>query len=577
MKNRLWSLPLLFIFVLIGVLRLSGTTALSFAAPTADTFIYLPIISKPPSADLTISSLEVSQSIQTTGNTVDLVANRSTVVRVFAQTIQGDEPTGVTVSLSAARGGTALGTVTVGPQTVPAAPIRSDYNSTFNVILPNAWLSGSVVLDVQVDSADVVAESDESNNTTSMTLNFNQTPSLTVKIVPINYTHQGATNPGYYPGDAVDHISDWIMRAYPVSAVTISYRNPYAFTGNLDNGSEWSRLLNEITSLKSSDGASASQIYYAFVPIQNGSQQWFYSGIAGIGWVGYKRVSVGLDLGAGDSTGTLAGHEIGHNLGRYHAPCGVSNPDPNYPYANASINDYGLDIVSPSVTLLSPGTYKDMMSYCGPAWVSDYTYNALYADLQSYSVVAAPAANSMFVRVQFDEAGTAVLQPIYTFESVPTTAATDGDYVVELLDGAGHVLAAQSVTVVQAEEPGVTARAIYAHIPVPQEPVAAVRLIQGETAVLQRQLTQSPTTLAQIITVRQKADFVTVSWGTPDTLALVRYTTDDGQTWTTLGMDVLGGRLTILKELLPQGNGRFQVIPADTGTASGLTAELVLR
>ena len=560
MKNKLWSLPLLFIFVVIGVMRLSGTAVPSFAAPTADTFLYLPIIFKPPAVDVTISVLEVNQSIQTTGNTVDLVANRNTIVRVFAQTVQGDEPAGVTVSLSATRGGSSLGTMTVGPQTVPAAPSRSDYTSTFNAKLPSGWLSGSVVLDVQVDSTNVVDESNESNNTASMTLNFNQVLPLNVKIVPINYTHQGAIDPGYYPGQAVDRISDWIMRAYPISAVDISYHSPYAFTGNLDNGSEWSRLLNEITSLKSSDGASASQVYYAFVPIQNGGNQWFYAGIAGIGWIGW-RSAVGLNLWSMESTGILAGHEIGHNLGRYHAPCGVSNPDPNYPYANATINDYGLDIGSSSVALLDPATYKDMMSYCGPEWVSDYTYSALYADLQSYYVASQPVTDSLFIRVQFDDAG-AVLQPVYTFASAPTEAAADGDYVVELLDAAGQILAAHPVTVLQAEEPGVIARAIYAHVPVPQEPVAVVRLVQGGTAVLQRQLTQPPDALAQIVTVRQKAGAVTVSWGAPDTPALVRYTTDDGQTWTTLGMDVLGGQLVIEKELLPEGNGRFQVIPA---------------
>ena len=31
-------------------------------------------------------------------------------------------------------------------------------------------------------------------------------------------------------------------------------------------------------------------------------------------------------------------HEVGHNLSLRHAPCGdPSNPDPNYPYANATM------------------------------------------------------------------------------------------------------------------------------------------------------------------------------------------------------------------------------------------------
>ena len=44
---------------------------------------------------------------------------------------------------------------------------------------------------------------------------------------------------------------------------------------------------------------------------------------------------------------------------------------------------------------------------------------------------------------------------------------------------------------------------------------------------------------------------------------LVRYTVDDGATWTTVGLDVSGGELTLAQDGLPKGAGRFQIILAD--------------
>ena len=60
-------------------------------------------------------------------------------------------------------------------------------------------------------------------------------------------------------------------------------------------------LLWDMYLLKASDVAPADPddspiVYYAFVPITNSSGTWFSSGIAGIGWIGFRE-SVGLNLG----------------------------------------------------------------------------------------------------------------------------------------------------------------------------------------------------------------------------------------------------------------------------------------
>jgi hypothetical protein len=66
-------------------------------------------------------------------------------------------------------------------------------------------------------------------------------------------------------------------------------------------------------------------------------------------------------------------HEVGHNQGAPHAPCGVgSGTDPAYPHAGASIGIRGLDPYDGQ--MYSPNNYTDFMSYCRPYWVSDYRW-----------------------------------------------------------------------------------------------------------------------------------------------------------------------------------------------------------
>ncbi len=108
--------------------------------------IYLPIISRLVYTDLTVNSLEITQAIQTSTNSVPLVAGRATVLRVYPHTNTLDAIAGVSIEVTATRNGLPLAgsPVTAGPASVVVSPARSDINSSFNVRLPSDWLSGVV-------------------------------------------------------------------------------------------------------------------------------------------------------------------------------------------------------------------------------------------------------------------------------------------------------------------------------------------------------------------------------------------------------------------------------------------------
>ncbi len=522
--------------------------------------MYLPFVASP--SYLAISGLEVTQSVQRPDNSVPLVAGRRTMLRVYAYSLSGAPVSNVRVSVAATQNGAPLlgSPLVIGPQTAPTAPSRTSLSSSFNVELPSGWLSGAVVITATAYQGSLPYPN---NSATSLTLNFNSVPTLNVMVVPIAYTAPGGT---YYPPPSTDTISDWIMRAYPISAINVTFHTAYSFAGDLTQSPAWYTLLQDIYTLKLGDLAPASQVYFGLIPTTNGTSTWFTSGTSGLGYVG-TRAAIGLQLSpypwGVDATSQNTAHEIGHNLGRLHAPCGnVANPDPNYPYAGGIIGQFGLDI--PKGVLWNSTTTYDLMSYCDPLWVSDYTYQGLYTNQVAYgTAVLGASAPGLLIRGVFSSTDAVTLQPIYALSLPLTDLPTSSDYQVELLDARSQVLAAYPVSVLEADiDPGDgTFRSISAVVPQPAQPVSTIRLVRAGQAVAEKSVAGAGVGVQAAPTVnRQPGGPITLTWSGAANPALVRYTADSGQTWTTLGVDVLGGELPVDPATLPNaGAGEFEV------------------
>jgi hypothetical protein len=552
------------------------------SSPSSDRRVYLPLITRPATIDLVLNQVEITQSVQNGSNTVPMVAGRPTVARVYVTVSGVTEASNVIVEASATRNGVPLpgSPRRSDPRTVTTSVSRGNYASSFNLALPAEWLSGSVRLSIVVDPDNRITEVNETNNSLTQTLEFLAVPRLDLTIVPVQYTH--TPNGRTYPAPTRDTVSDWVMRAYPIPGINVRLRAPVAFTGDLRSGNEWERLLDLITDVKLSDGAPSSRVYYGLIPIANGSDRWFSSGIAGIGWIGL-RASVGLDLtGSTDAAGRLAAHEIGHNLGRFHAPCGVSgDPRQPFPYSNASIGPdvYGLDISRARVwSPVAPDDTKDLMSYCQPQWVSDFTYQGLLNNQRIYGASVMQSGVGYLVRAALTDDG-ATLEPVYALDGVTPDAPQRGEYTVELLDAAGALLASHTVAAVEAEGPyhyGEETvehdhdhrhiyRRITAVVPAPVGPVARFRLIRDGVVIAERANDAAPPAVAASATIARNDATWTLSWSNTSVPALVRYT-HDGKRWTTLGVDLVGGRLSLDPQTLPGGgHGRFEIVLADGG------------
>lgn len=547
----------------------------SVAQTTEDSTQYLPLIAEMP-VDLSISGIEVTQAIQDRSHSVPLVQGRPTTARIYAQTNGSTDVNGILASLSATRNGLNLGSLSIGPAPVSPAPSPAAYTSTFNVLLPDNWLSGQVTMTAEIDAGNAVTEWNEENNTSSLSVSFNAVPPLDLKLVPINYTHTpDDTYFPAYPADE-DQIAAYLMKYFPLSAVNISYRSAAIdFTGNLEQPSEWSRLLHFLADVKNADGSPPSEAYYGLIPTRNADGDYYFRAFGGYGAIGWIRASVGVVEGGGQ----LAAHELGHNFGRRHAPCGnPAGPDPDYPYPDGSIGKVGLDVLEGRLwTPVEPDWTADFMSYCWPVWASDYTYRALYEDQRRFASVVQPASTeAILVRIAFDSQDVPTILPAYELANTPPTRVLkdteypqgteypqdtgypqDAEYAIEFVGAAGSTIHSVPVPVIEAEERGYASQAISAVLPRPAERVIRLRLRREGQIVAERALNPPPAPAPH--ETAQREDGLAVTWDAPSTPALVRYTADGSSSWTTLGLDILGGELHVDRAELPGGDGTFEI------------------
>jgi len=266
---------------------------------------------------------------------------------------------------------------------------------------------------------------------------------LDVVLVPMRYTADGSSRVPDTSPEAVAGYRDLMFETYPVAEVSMTVREPVDLEIDGDppdpitvsrNGSGWSSFLFACRQLRLDDGVPEDTYYYCIV--NPGSTFRNYCGggcVAGLGTLPSPtqtalRASVGLGyLGRAEE---IFIHELGHNHGRRHTPCGgPAGVDGNYPYAGARLGNVGYrilaenEVLPTSVPLIPANRARDFMSYCDPTWTSDYTWSALFT--RNVAVETLAAASSL-----------AVAGPPERWR----TAAVDADGSLRWLDREGTVL-----------------------------------------------------------------------------------------------------------------------------------------
>lgn len=400
--------------------------------------IYLPLVMKPPPK---INALEATQAIQSFDNRVRLIGGRPTTIRAYI-----DKASAIHARLYGFHNGAPLSNSPIsaenGPLNLNSASTQDDLNSTLNFHLPDGWRD-DLDFYVELTSPDGSQVYSRYPSDKKMSLNFSPVSPLEVVIVPIAYHHNGQI---YRPADDYAALTDWTYRMYPLGQPLIVYSHAeYHFDGDLNTYGGWSDLLYNITGFRNQENPNSAVHYYGLIPTSSD----YHLALGGLGWLpgeNYAKkylAAIGYDRSDNNYGSKTMAHEMSHNLGRMHVDCGnPSDPDPNYPYFGGVIGEYGYDIVEH--ILYPPAETYDFMSYCYPRWISDYTYEALYARRQLIAASSRAEETGESVKIlqlsgRIEIEGTqGSLRPVQQSMGLPVAGEGEGLYRLELLDAQGN-------------------------------------------------------------------------------------------------------------------------------------------
>jgi hypothetical protein len=209
---------------------------------------------------------------------------------------------------------------------------------------------------------------------------------MKVVLVPIHYTGDGNDRMPDLNEANVKTLIDALYEENPVQEIKYQVRGQIGYDKPMVN---LGALLPIMSAVKSKDGADPNIYYHAFIDIGCPVVGCGAYGVAGIAQMAGSGENASLSRVAAsvwwDKNGSVKRtadtfvHELGHNQGLAHVACpgvNAAGPDPNYPYPNGKIGEWGFGIRS--FTLHNPTATHDYMSYCGNAWGSDWTFLKTY-------------------------------------------------------------------------------------------------------------------------------------------------------------------------------------------------------
>ncbi|MGH7470396.1 MAG: Ig-like domain-containing protein, partial [Longimicrobiales bacterium] len=422
----------------------------------------------PAPSDYDIVEAQFTQAIQSNDGTIPIVLNGNpAVVNVLIRgTLEGNNFPRLQVVLRLFNAnGVLTRTDTVRTPGLISQTV-SYATPSAQLLVPASALSAAMQWQVEVDPLRQVVDDNRANNVFPRTgrrlLPTVTVPALKVHFVPLTLSAHNNSTVAVTAGQMPEYIRT-LRSVQPLGALTTTIALPLttgANFGTMPSGGLapfWQQVLADLDLARVADPGDPERHWYGLMRPPVGFNFTSFGGFAYVPSSGQAtgantRTAAGVAVGWFSNpiqSRELVAHELGHNFGRRHAPCGnPAGPDPNFPNANGTIGIVGHDVYSwsagltVSATPIDPGT-GDVMGYCLPSWASEYTYRGVMAfrgSIVTAVAQTAPRTRVLVVRGHITNGTTVHFEPAFTLEGRPTRPERAGSYRLDGRAADGRIL-----------------------------------------------------------------------------------------------------------------------------------------
>ena len=418
--------------------------------------------------NFSVMGAQFTQGVQSADGTIPMILlNKPAVVNVLVGTTALTIAPSMQVVLNLFDGTNKLirSDTAIAPTQLLEAPTFA--NPTVQFLIPASALQPGVRWNVIRDPKHIAVDEDPSDDvyprSGTIALPTAIVQPLNVRFVPIRLDANG----GGLSGLSLDQIPDFtrtLLSAFPLGITTFSIGQPVITStsfGTSPNGGEsvfWNAVLDNVDLARTLSGGDPQTYWMGVVIPPAGFTK---AAFGGIGYIPSNGNANGARTRSTAAIGpdwfskpTLArdnvAHELGHNFGRSHAPCGLAGSpiDAAFPTTDGSIGVSGHDVFAWSHGLTSSApvvnsALGDVMGYCNPAWASPYTYVGIlnFRNPAITSIVAnLPRQRVLIVRGSVNAGVDVQLEPAFTALAIPSHPEKSGEYHLEGLNANGQEL-----------------------------------------------------------------------------------------------------------------------------------------
>ena len=330
----------------------------------------------------------LTQAVQSREYTVPLVAGEKALLRVFVTAASATEAGIPPVRARFYLNGSETHVTDIPGKTtsIPTEVVEGDLSSSANAEIPGEVVQPDLEMVIEIDP-DGTLDSDlgvarRIPTTGRMSVDVRAMPLFDLTIIPFVQTQAQDSSVvdliDTMAADSENHeLLEETRTLLPVEGLDVTAHEPV-----LSSISSLFGVLVLTEAIRAMEGGTGHYMGMMLYP--------------GRGPFGIAKVA--MRASAAIPNGSTMAHELGHNMDLIHAPCGTFG-DPSFPYLDGSIGAWGYDFRDGG-RLVLPST-PDLMSYCRPGWISDYSFtNALryrLFDQGTAAVATAASTRSLFL------------------------------------------------------------------------------------------------------------------------------------------------------------------------------------